>query len=96
VLSRRLYVVVWGSVAISPALYRNTGWTLNFGIKSTPMAIFTLRNRTLSPVVELFIECVRATAKSMHAMPEKPWRLKNGRPCGHPRNFDGSDAVRTH
>jgi hypothetical protein len=31
------------------------------------MAIFTLRHRTLSPVIELFIECVRATAKTIHS-----------------------------
>jgi len=45
---------------------------LDLGIKSSPMAIFTLRNRTLSPVVALFIECVRATAKSMYSMQGKP------------------------
>jgi len=47
---------------------------LDLGIKSTPMAIFTLRHRTLSPVIELFIECVRATAKSIGSMQGKPQR----------------------
>ena len=36
---------------------------LDLGFKSTPMAIFRLRHRTLSPVIEMFIECVRATAR---------------------------------
>jgi DNA-binding transcriptional LysR family regulator len=40
---------------------------IDLGIKSTPMAIFTLRHRTLSPVIKLFIECVRATAKTIHS-----------------------------
>jgi DNA-binding transcriptional LysR family regulator len=38
---------------------------LDLGIKSSPMAIFTLRRRTL--FIELFIECVRATAKTIHS-----------------------------
>ncbi len=46
---------------------------LDLGIKSSPMAIFTLRNRTLSPVIELFIECVRATASPS-------WRLTGKAP----------------
>jgi hypothetical protein len=36
-------------------------------IKSSQMAILTLRHRTLSPVIELFIESVRATAKTIHS-----------------------------
>jgi hypothetical protein len=30
-----------------------------------PVAIFTLKNRTLSPVIELFIDCVRTVAKEI-------------------------------
>jgi DNA-binding transcriptional LysR family regulator len=30
-----------------------------------PVAIFTLKNRTLSPVIEVFIDCVRAVAKEI-------------------------------
>jgi DNA-binding transcriptional LysR family regulator len=40
---------------------------LDLGIKSSPMAIFTLRHRTSSPVIELFIESVRATAMTIHS-----------------------------
>lgn len=40
---------------------------IDLDINSSPMAIFTLRHRTLSPVIELFIECVRATAKTIHS-----------------------------
>jgi hypothetical protein len=32
-----------------------------------PSLLVTLKNRTLSPAVERFIECVRDVAKAMHA-----------------------------
>jgi DNA-binding transcriptional LysR family regulator len=38
---------------------------VDLGVNSRPMAIFTLKNRTLSPAVELFIESVRTVGKSM-------------------------------
>jgi len=38
---------------------------IDLGIQTRPVAIFTLRNRTLSPVAELFIKCVRDAARSM-------------------------------
>jgi DNA-binding transcriptional LysR family regulator len=34
-----------------------------------PVAIVTLKNRTLSPVVERFIECARDVAKSFATQP---------------------------
>jgi DNA-binding transcriptional LysR family regulator len=37
---------------------------IDLGIQARPVAIFTLKNRTLSPAAELFIKCVRATVKS--------------------------------
>jgi DNA-binding transcriptional LysR family regulator len=40
---------------------------VDLGIQARPMAIFTLKNRTLSPAVELFIETVRTVGKSMAA-----------------------------
>ena len=36
-------------------------------VKPWPVAILTLKNRTLCPVVECFIECAREVAKSMRA-----------------------------
>jgi DNA-binding transcriptional LysR family regulator len=33
--------------------------------KARPVAIFTLKNRTLSPVAELFIDCIRSVAKTL-------------------------------
>jgi hypothetical protein len=36
-------------------------------IKPWPLAILTLKHRTLSPVVQLFIEQLRAVAKSITA-----------------------------
>jgi len=38
---------------------------VDLGIQTRPVALFTLKNRTLSPVVELFMECVRTTVKSI-------------------------------
>ncbi len=40
---------------------------IKLGIQTRPVAMFTLKNRTLSPVAELFMECVRTTAKSMQS-----------------------------
>jgi len=38
---------------------------IELGIQTRPVAIFTLKNRTLSPVAELFINCARAAAQSL-------------------------------
>jgi len=38
---------------------------IDLRIRPMPIAIFTLKNRTLSPVVRVFIEQARAIAKSM-------------------------------
>jgi len=40
---------------------------IDFRIKAPPVAIVKLKNRTLSPVVQLFIEHLRAVAKSVSA-----------------------------
>ena len=39
--------------------------TVDMPMRPWPVAILTLKNRTLSPVVERFIECGREIAKSM-------------------------------
>src|SRR5262249_39779399 len=38
---------------------------IDLGVDAHPMAILTLKNRTLSPAVQLFIEAVRGVGKSM-------------------------------
>jgi DNA-binding transcriptional LysR family regulator len=38
---------------------------IDLGVQTRPVAIFTLKNRTLSPVAELFLQSVRSVAKSM-------------------------------
>jgi DNA-binding transcriptional LysR family regulator len=38
---------------------------LGSSARARPVAIFTLKNRTLSPVVRVFIDCVRAVAKEI-------------------------------
>jgi hypothetical protein len=35
------------------------------GVQAGPVAIFTLNNRTLSPVAALFVKCVRIAARAM-------------------------------
>jgi len=42
--------------------------------KPPPVAVFTLKNRTLSPAAQLFIEQLRAVAKSMSIPPEQRQR----------------------
>jgi DNA-binding transcriptional LysR family regulator len=56
--------------------YNAKQWSLkalpiDLRIKPRPIAIVTLKNRTVSPAVQLFVEHVRAVAKSMFA-PSKP------------------------
>ena len=38
---------------------------IDLGVQTRPVAIFTLKNRTLSPVAELFLQSVRTEAKSI-------------------------------
>jgi DNA-binding transcriptional LysR family regulator len=38
-------------------------------VRPWPVAIVTLKNRTLSPAVERFIECAREVAKSIFVQP---------------------------
>ncbi len=38
---------------------------VDLGVNSRPMAIITLKNRTLSPAAELLIDTVRAAGKAM-------------------------------
>ena len=52
--------------------YNAKSWSLkalpiDLHIKPRPIAIVTLKNRTVSPVVQLFVEYVRAVAKTMFA-----------------------------
>jgi DNA-binding transcriptional LysR family regulator len=52
--------------------YNAKQWSLkalpvDLGVKPRAVAIVTLKNRTVSPVVQLFFEQVRAVAKTMFA-----------------------------
>jgi DNA-binding transcriptional LysR family regulator len=38
---------------------------IDLGIPLRPVAVFTLKNRTLNPVAEIVIKCIRSVAKSM-------------------------------
>jgi len=38
---------------------------IDLGVRTRPVAMFTLKNRTLSPVAELFIACARSATRSM-------------------------------
>jgi DNA-binding transcriptional LysR family regulator len=62
----RFLTVLQGSVL----RFHAKRWSLkalpvDLGLPPVPLAIFTLKNRTLSPVVNLFIEHARTVAKSM-------------------------------
>jgi DNA-binding transcriptional LysR family regulator len=41
---------------------------MDLGVQTRPVAIFTLKNRTLSPVAGLFIECARSATRSMFSL----------------------------
>jgi DNA-binding transcriptional LysR family regulator len=67
--------------------YNAKRWSLkalpiNLGVKLRTVAIVTLKNRTLSPVVRLFVEHVRAVAKTMSAPSASAMR----RPPSSPRS----------
>jgi DNA-binding transcriptional LysR family regulator len=56
--------------------YTATQWSLkslpiDLRIKPWPIAILTLKNRTLSPVTQLFIEHLRGVAKSLSVQPHR-------------------------
>jgi DNA-binding transcriptional LysR family regulator len=44
---------------------------IDLGLQTRPVAIFTLKNRTLSPLVEIVIKCVRAVAASTLPQPKR-------------------------
>ena len=73
-LHMRLHLLATGHfLSILPASvlrFNAKPWSLrvlpiNLGVAPRPLAVFTLKNRTLSPVVQVFIEHVRAVAKSI-------------------------------
>jgi DNA-binding transcriptional LysR family regulator len=60
------YLTLLGSQVLQ---YNSERWSLkrlpiDLGVPEMPFAIFTLKNRTLSPVAELFIAQVKSLAKS--------------------------------
>jgi DNA-binding transcriptional LysR family regulator len=44
---------------------------IDLGLQRRPVAVFTLKNRTLNPVAEIVIKCVRAVATSMLPQPTR-------------------------
>jgi DNA-binding transcriptional LysR family regulator len=44
---------------------------IDLGIGTRPVAVFTLKNRTLSPLAEIVINCVRAAAASISSQPRR-------------------------
>ena len=51
---------------------------IDLGLQAPSLAVLTLRNRTLSPVVQLFIDCTRETAKSMASRMEMRTAQRRG------------------
>ena len=74
----------------SESVLRFGGWERSIKVlpidlvASGPVGIITLKNRTLTPVAQLFIDCAREVAKPM-AMPRRPVDSKslnlNGSKC---------------
>jgi DNA-binding transcriptional LysR family regulator len=52
---------------------------IDLGVETRPVAIFTLKNRTLSPVAELFIRSVRSAATMLVPKAKAPSRLSGSR-----------------
>jgi DNA-binding transcriptional LysR family regulator len=52
---------------------------VDLGVKLRTVAVVTLKNRTLSPVVRLFLEHVRAVAKTMSAATSNPSSSRRSR-----------------
>lgn len=74
----RIHLLATGRfLSILPSLllrYNAKRWGLkalpvDLGIQPVPLVIFTLKNRTLSPVVQLFVEHARAVTKTVAAPP---------------------------
>jgi hypothetical protein len=42
---------------------------IDLGIGTRPVAVFTLKNRTVSPLAEIVVKCVRAAAASISLQP---------------------------
>jgi len=45
---------------------------IDLNVQTRPVAIFTLKNRTLAPLAHLFIKCARTAVRSM--VPQGPLR----------------------
>jgi len=59
---------------------------LDVPMPQPPALIVTLKNRTLSPSVERFVECAREVAKAMHVpAPARRAGAAAGTPTGAPR-----------
>jgi DNA-binding transcriptional LysR family regulator len=57
-----------------------------------PLGIVTLKNRTLSPTAELFIECAREVTKSMAAGSERTRRAASAGKRTSPHGLTNGDA----
>ncbi len=64
--SRFLTIIPYSLLANHPALKR---LPVDLPTATRPVGIFTLKNRTLGPVAQLFIDCARTVAKSMSDQP---------------------------
>jgi DNA-binding transcriptional LysR family regulator len=62
-----LTVLPDSALRYSAKLWSLKALPVDLGVKPRSVAILTLKNRTLNPVVHLFIEQVRAVAKTMSA-----------------------------
>jgi DNA-binding transcriptional LysR family regulator len=70
----------------NPGVYALKELPLDMPMPQPPALVVTLKNRTLSPPVERFIDCARDVAKAMHAAsPARKAAPAAGAPTGAPR-----------
>jgi DNA-binding transcriptional LysR family regulator len=88
-LQMRIHLLATGNfLSILPASvlhFNGKPWSLkalpiDLGVAPRPLAVFTLKNRTVSPVVQVFIEHARAVARSIPTLQGAAGRLARRRP----------------
>jgi len=77
----KLYADLYGLMALS----------VDLPVRPWPILIATLKNRTLSPVVERFIGCAREVAKSMTAKPDTRKSRSPGDPIARTKSGMGQN-----
>jgi DNA-binding transcriptional LysR family regulator len=91
-MSGRFIAVLPASILrFNPGLYLLKELPLELPLPKPPALIVTLKNRTLSPPVERFIECARDVARTMHTAPSRRSGAMTGElPMGFAKIISGA------